>query len=172
VLVERPSDGRGVRRSTTALRNVNITTSANIVALLGKFHCISTQQSLIIRTSLCNCSPICTHHYDRYALTSLVIALAAFELGRRPTEIMLSEVKVSPLHWTWRIGTDENRQKMLGWLAGIVIVSLLKVRKQACNLSGEHDTLFACSVCGLSVNICCMQGTHGHTLAEYAFPGC
>ena len=74
-----------------------------------------------------------------YALTSLGIAVAAFELGRRPVEGMLAEVKVSPLHWTWRIGTDENRQRMLAGLAGIVIVSLLKVSFVFGCVSRNHE---------------------------------
>ena len=100
-----------------------------------------------------------------YALTSLVIAFAAFELGRRPTEAMLSEVKVSPLHWTWRIGTDENRQKMLLWLAGIVIVSLLKVSLAGAVLNNASGSCGFVSI----VEVVQFWGVGGAAVSTHSF---
>jgi fluoride ion exporter CrcB/FEX len=61
-----------------------------------------------------------------YILTSLALAIAAFELGRRPTEGTLAEARFNPMHWTTRLGSQDSRDRMLAGLFAIVLLSLLK----------------------------------------------
>mmetsp|Transcript_8429 Transcript_8429/g.21535 ORF Transcript_8429/g.21535 Transcript_8429/m.21535 type:complete len:356 (+) Transcript_8429:373-1440(+) len=61
-----------------------------------------------------------------YIVTSLALAVTAFELGRRPTEVLLFEARFNPMHWTSRIGTQHSRRRILYGLCAVLIISLLK----------------------------------------------
>eukprot|EP00038_Savillea_parva_P028271 m.64119 g.64119 ORF g.64119 m.64119 type:complete len:362 (-) comp8202_c0_seq1:74-1159(-) len=63
-----------------------------------------------------------------YIITSLALAIMAFELGRRPCEALLSEVRYNPMHWTARIGGEGARLRILVGLLFFVGVSLLKAK--------------------------------------------
>eukprot|EP00035_Acanthoeca_spectabilis_P012284 m.219358 g.219358 ORF g.219358 m.219358 type:complete len:349 (-) comp15580_c0_seq1:6464-7510(-) len=63
-----------------------------------------------------------------YIITSLALAVAAFEAGRRPTETFLAEARFQPMHWTNTMGSNANRQRILMGLFIIVLLGLLKGR--------------------------------------------